>query len=144
MVYRGGYGADAYGRSQYGSAASEIEPRFNERSTPVDESINVPESHRWLLYELYFYSSSIVMVDPPNDFNIEISENGGVDYVSVYDAGTPYTVDIRFKDGQTVWIRIEKTDGDWAGGAQIIIKTTLTDEFGQPITKVTPVRWEAP
>jgi len=144
MAYRGGYGAVANGRSQYGSAASDIEPRFNRVSTPVDEQQYVSVGHTWLIFELYSFSSFFVMDTPQVDFDFEISENGGIDYASVYAVGSPYTIDIKFKDGQTAWIKIVKIIWEWAGGAKIVIRTTLYDEFDQPITKVTPLRWDDP
>jgi len=148
MKLIGGYGNLAHGHHKYGAQDSKdfqypipqaVGPRFN-GSRPQAGAYAVPIS-QWLIYELYYYSSSI-NVDPallPSNLPVEISEDGGVTWVAA--TTTPYTMTARPKDGQTLWIKIVKT-GSWTDNAQILVKTTMPDEFGQPITDITPVRWE--
>lgn len=141
----GGYGLIANGRSQYGAAASWIEPRFNRISMPEDGRHNVPLDFVWLTFELYFFSSFIVTEKGPQaDFDFEISEDGGLNFTSIYALGSPYDFVVKFKDGQTIWLKIRKLNGDWPPQTEILIRTTAHDEFEQQITKVEPVRWSDP
>ena len=132
----GGYGIAALGRHEFGGSASDIEPRFNQISRPVDGELDVPVT-QWITYEVYYYSSS-----PPltaaDGLLIEISEDGGDTYADTSLA--PYTQTVRVKDGQTIWIKILKT-GDWPEGEEIIIRHTAPDEYGNAVSKEYPVRW---
>lgn len=145
MSYIGGYGFVAHGRSQYGAASSEIEPRFNYISVPGDNQHNVPVDHAWLTFELYFFSSFIVTEKGPQiDFDFEISEDGGLVYTSIYAGASPYEYSVVFKDGQTIWVKVRKTTGNWPARSKIMIRTILHDEFEQAAVKTYPVRWENP
>ncbi len=144
----GGYGHLAYGRHKFGAQDSldlqyptpqPIGPRFN-TSLPVDGAYGIHPT-QWITYEIYYYTSSIGL-DPallPSNLPVEISEDAGVTWVDA--ASAPYTLTARFKDGQTLWIKIVKA-GDWADDSEILIRTTLPDEYGQDITGIAPVRWE--
>jgi len=145
MAYRGGYGVIAHGRSQFGAAASGIEPRFKRVSSPYDGQIKVPRPFIWPTFEIYFFSSSFDFHEgPPEGFDFEVSENGGTDFLSVFDLASPYSIDWRLKDGQTVWVKIQKLTGKWPEGSEIIIRSTMHDEFGQEVTKEVPVLWTDP
>ena len=138
MAY-GGFGQAAFGRHQYGSEASVIEPRFN-ASFPTDGQQNTPLDV-WLEYEIYYFSSFPNPDDPAVtalSYPVEISEDGGSTWM--YGNVAPYTTTIRHKDGQTVWIKVVK-DSDWTDNQEIVVRTTYPDEFGQSITKTLPVRW---
>ncbi len=144
----GGYGHLAYGRHKFGAQDSKdfqyptpqsLGPRFN-GSKPQAGAYAVPRT-QWITYELYYFSSSLG-IDLnlfPSALPVEISEDGGTTWASA--ATSPYTLTARFKDGQTLWIKIVK-DSMWADDSQIIIRTTMPDEFGQVITDELPVRWE--
>lgn len=135
---RGGYGISALGRSEYGNAKSDIEPRFS-ASIPLDGQLRVPVN-QVVKFEVYGYSS---VIDIPN-IRLEISENGGASYSPAFDGTnflSPYTGKIRRPDGQRLWIYISKT-GNWSIRAEIIIRFTGTDEYGQEATRTVPVKWE--
>ena len=144
----GGYGHLAYGQHKYGARDSldfqyptptPIGPRFNV-STPANGTYGVALT-QWITYEIYYYTSSIG-VDPsvlPSNLPVEISEDAGDTWVDATSA--PYTLMSRFKDGHTLWIKLTKA-GSWAVNSEILIRTTLPDEYGQDITGIAPVRWE--
>lgn len=135
MLY-GGFGSVASGRSQFGSAESDVEPRSNRASDPSDGAHNVA-STKWLTYEVYYYSST-----PPltaaEGLLIEVSEDAGATFTDA--TGAPYDLTVRVKDGQTLWIKILRT-GLWPNNSEIVIRTTAPDEFGNPVTDTYPVRW---
>ena len=132
----GGWGQVAWGQHQCGAPASVIEPRFY-TSLPPDGAYN--QSRESVLeYEVYYYSSFPAETDAsPAIF--EISENGGVLYVDAQ--SPPYALTYRFLGGHTLWVKIVKS-GLWAVDSEIIIRTAIPDEFGQPITKELPIRWD--
>jgi hypothetical protein len=144
----GGYGHLAHGHHKYGAQDSNdfqyptpqpIGPRFN-GSRPQAGEYGVSVS-QWITFEIYYYTSSY-NVDPsllPADLPIEISEDGGDTWSDATVA--PYTITARPKDGQILWIKIVK-DGDWTDNSKIMIRTTMPDEYGQPITGTVPVKWE--
>ena len=137
MTYRGGYGLDAYGRHQYGNAASAIEPRF-ESSTPNDGQHNVPVTQA-LKFTTYCFSS---FVDIPNT-RVFISEDGGATFVPVFDGAAflpPFTGRIRRADGQRLVCYIKKM-GNWASNKKIVVRFGGADEFGNEASKVTPRKW---
>lgn len=137
-VMDGGYGFAPWGQHQYGAERSDIEPRFN-TSAPFDGERDVELDH-WIEYEVYYYSSFPNQYDPlvTAEPYVQISENSGVTYVdaSVY----PFSLTRRYLAGHTVWFKILK-DGLWPKSSEIIVKTTLPDEYGQPISKEVPVKW---
>ncbi len=143
----GGFGVIAHGRHKYGAQDSldfqsppePLGPRFN-LSYPMDGARNVA-LEQWITFELYCYSSSFNYDDPSGDgvFPFEISEDGGVtwEYANI----APYTCKVRPKDAQIAWILIAKST-PWANHTEIVIRTTVQDEFGQDATSEIPVRWE--
>lgn len=140
MKMTGGLGNIAHGRHQYGAAASDVEPRFYV-SDPSDGAHNV-SLEKWIEFEVYYFSSF------PDEFSpeilalpvpFEISEDGGATYEFANVA--PYSVIWRYKDGQTLWVKIRKA-APWATQAEVVIRSTYPDEFGQAVTKVVPVTWE--
>jgi len=143
MGTSGGYGIAAYGRSQFGHAASEYEARFA-ASQPVDASTNNPNDV-WIRFTTYCYSGWVDV----QDVLIEISENGGSSYSLAFDGTSflaPYDglASKHFRpDGQTLVFMIGKTDV-WPLGATVRIRFTGPDEFGQPASKNIPVLWPDP
>lgn len=147
MTVTGGYGQIAHGRHKYGARDSEdfaippapLGPRFN-YSSPLDGAHNVNRS-QWIVFELYYYSSayaSDTSIPPPGAL-FEISEDGGTTWADASIA--PYTLTTAFKDGQILWVKIIKA-GLWTDNEEVVIRTNLSDEFGQPSTDEFPVRWE--
>lgn len=131
----GGWGQIAWGQHEVGAGQSTVEPRFN-WSQPSDGKQNVPRDS-WLEFEVYYFSSFPAdVLDNPAFF--EISEDGGQSYVSAEAA--PYTLLREFIGGHILWVKIVKT-GLWTASAEVVIRTTLPDEFGQAITKELPTRW---
>lgn len=131
----GGWGQTAWGQHEFGDGQSVIEPRFN-ASDPLDGALNVSRE-KWVEFEVYYFScfpaetlTTLAVFD--------ISEDGGDTYLSA--EAPPYTLMRRFIGGHTVWVKIIKV-GLWAPEEEIVIRTTLPDEFGQEITKNLPVRW---
>lgn len=136
MTLAGGWGQVAWGQHEWGAGQSVIEPRFN-LSDPVDGKYNVSREV-WIEYEMYYYSS--FPVDSPESLAVfEVSEDGGASYNPA--VGAPYALTTRFLGGHRLWVKIVKT-GLWADDAEIILRTTVNDEFGQEITKELPIRWE--
>lgn len=143
----GGYGHLAYGRHKFGGADSldfqeppqPLGPRFS-FSTPLDGANNVPLS-QCIFYDLYYYSSSlgVDISNPPSTPPIEISEDAGGTWLDASIA--PYTLSSYYVDGQTYRFKIQKAS-DWTAGADIQIRTTFPDEYGQVATDILPVRWE--
>jgi hypothetical protein len=135
MTY-GGFGRAAHGRHRFGASSTEVEPRFNYISKPVNGSYNVPRD-QWVEYETYFFSSSM----PENvseGLGIRISEDGGATWADAFSA--PYTATVRRKDGQTLWVKISKSS-EWADNQEIVIEHTSPDEFGNAAVSQYPVRW---
>lgn len=136
MTLAGGWGQVAWGQHEWGAGQSAIEPRFN-LSDPIDGTYNVSREV-WVEYEMYYYSS--FPVDSPESLAVfEVSEDGGATYNSA--ALAPYALTTRFLGGHRLWVKIVKT-GLWADDAEIILRTTVNDEFEQEITKELPIRWE--
>lgn len=143
----GGYGLIAHGRHKYGARDSLdfdiipqiLGPRFN-ASSPLDGAHNVSRN-RWVTFELYNYSSTFNYDDPSGDgnFPIEISEDGGStwEYANV----APYSCIIRARNAQIAWVRITKSSL-WTDNAEVVLRTSVLDEFGQDASKEFPVRWE--
>lgn len=131
----GGWGQAAWGQHEWGNAQSVIEPRFN-FSDPRDGKHNVSREV-WLEYEMYYYSSFPAQT-LANPGVFEVSEDGGGTFNSAELA--PYALTMRFLGGHKVWLKLVKT-GLWAPSAEVVVRTTLPDEFGQAITKELPVRW---
>ncbi len=147
MTRMGGYGHLAHGRHKYGGADSldfqdppqALGPRFS-HALPLDGAHNVPLT-QWIVYDLYYYSSSpgFDYTNPSSTPLTEISEDEGVTW---FDADVaPYTTTYNFVDGQTLRVRITKS-ADWTDDSEILIRTTMPDEYGQPATNTLPVRWE--
>ena len=135
MEIVGGWGHAAWGESEWGNRQSVVEPRFNV-SSPLDGTPNVSREV-WLEYEIYYYSSfPYDITSSPAVF--EISEDAGATFVSA--ESSPYALTQRFLGGHRLWIKVVKT-GLWTASTEVIIRTTLPDEFGQVITKELPVRW---
>jgi len=137
MNYRGGYGLDAYGRHQYGNAASVVGPRF-EKSTPNDGQHNVPVTQA-LKFTTYCFSS---FVDIPNT-QVSISEDGGVTFVTAFDGTSflaPYTGRVRRVDGQRLTYYIQKM-GVWPSNQKIVVRCSGADEYGNESNKMLPKKW---
>ena len=143
---RGGYGFTAFGRDQYGNInrdaytgdSYDIEPRFG-LSVPLDGYHGAPVTQA-LKFEVYAFRSCVDMLF----VKVEISENGGVSYVTAYENGTvysPYSVRYCRPDGQRIWLYVVKSVGTWPYGREIIIRFTGADEFGKQATKNAVVRW---
>lgn len=134
---RGGFGIAAYGRSEYGNAKSDIEPRYS-ASTPYNGERNVPLEH-FIKFEVYGFSS---VIDIPN-IRLAVSEDSGETFNPAFD-GTdflaPYTGKIRRPDGQRLWMYIYKT-GLWPVRTKIVVQFEGTDEYGQEATANIPVKW---
>jgi len=134
----GGWGNIPHGQHEWGAAKSDIEPRFN-FSAPSDGQANVDRGV-FLEFEVYYYSSF------PNEYDdsllgipeVEISEDKGATFYNA--AQAPYALTKRLKAGHIVWYKVVKT-GLWTANTEVIIRTTLPDEFEQAITKISPVRW---
>jgi len=131
----GGWGHAAWGECEWGNKQSAVEPRFNV-SSPLDGTPNVARDV-WLEYEVYYYSSFPYDITS-NPAVFEISEDAGSTFSSA--ESSPYTLIQRFLGGHRLWVKIVKT-GLWTPSTEVIIRTTLPDEFGQSITKDLPVRW---
>ena len=143
----GGSGRAAFGRHKYGGhdskdfqlRAAPVEPRFN-KSNPRDGAQQV-SLEQWITFEVYNYSSTFNHNDPSGDgvYPVEVSEDGGTTWI--YANVAPYSCLIRPLDGQITWFKIRKTS-DWTDNAEIVIRTTVMDEYGQTATDMFPVRWE--
>lgn len=137
MGSAGGYGLDAYGRHQYGNAASVVEPRF-ESSTPNDGQHNVPVAQA-LKFTTYCFSS---FLDIPN-VRVYVSEDGGATFVLAFDGTAfllPYAGRMRRADGQRLVCYLRKL-GNWAANKKIVIRLGGADEFGNEASKVFPRKW---
>ena len=139
----GGYGLSSYGRSEYGHGKSDIEPRFD-TSVPLNHATHVPLS-QFLKFTTYCFSSWLDL----SDLLIEISEDSGASFNPAYLTGSfqsPYdgTNSRIFRpDSQRLTVMIEKT-ALWTANTEVIIRFTGTDEFGQAVTSIIPVYWDAP
>lgn len=137
----GGWGMTPWGRSQWGNAASDIEPRFY-TSTPIDHQTNV-RRNQVTRFTTYCYSS---FVDESCDLFVEVSENGGISYAPVFLNGAfvdPYNGSeskIRRVDGQQLRVYVQNSN-PWNANSQVVFRVTMTDEFGQEATKTVPVVW---
>lgn len=137
MTARGGYGLDAYGRHQYGNAASAVEPRF-ESSTPNDGQHNVPVTQA-LKFTTYCFSS---FVDIPNT-RVYVSEDGGGTFTLAFDGSVfllPYTGRVRRADGQRIVCYVQKV-GNWPPNKKIVVRFGGADEFENEASKVFPRKW---
>jgi len=137
MGYRGGYGLDAYGRHQYGNAASAVEPRF-ESSTPNDGQHNVLVTQA-LKFTTYCFSS---FVEIPN-IRVQVSEDGGGTFVLAFDGSAflpPYAGRMCRADGQRIVCYLRKM-GNWPPNKKIVVRFSGADEFGQEASKVSPRKW---
>lgn len=136
----GGYGITSHGRSEYGNAKSDIEPRFS-ASIPADEEHDV-DVNTMVKFTLYAYSS---FIDEEENVLIEISEDGGTIYNEAYRNGTfaaLYSAGsrVRRSDGQRLDFYFVKAI-PFASDSHIIFRVTARDEFGQEATKEVPVYW---
>jgi hypothetical protein len=141
MTIPGGYGITAHGRSEYGNAKSDIEPRFY-ASVPVDHQTNV-SVNKVIKFETYGFSSWIDIAD----VLVEISEDDGISYLPAFQYEAfqfPYANNnSRYfrPDGQRLTFMFHKM-GRWNSGTRIVIRFTGKDEFGQYASKTIPVTWE--
>lgn len=134
----GGYGQAAYGRHQYGASSSDIEPRLLS-TKPIDGSSGAPAT-QVLEFIVYYYSSvpDIEGVNVDTAVQIELSVNGGT---SFFIPQVPdYTITKRSLDGQRYWFKIIKAT-PWPRNVWVVIRYRGTDEYGNVVTKVTPVLW---
>jgi hypothetical protein len=134
---RGGYGLDPYGRSQYGSASSDINPRF-EGSIPNDGQHNVPLTQA-LKFTTYCFSSFIDI----ENIVVSISEDGGGTFAVAFNGTAffaPYSGAVRRPDGQRIVFYIQRT-GDWPAGKKIVVRFAGADEYGNPASKTLPKKW---
>jgi uncharacterized membrane-anchored protein len=130
----GGYGQIAWGRHQYGAAGSNVNPRYW-YSNPKDNAQHV-NPNRWIVFTTYCYSSCNDLI---NGVKVEVSEDEGVTYS---EAVSPrYDTIIRLHSGQTYWVKIRKTVGQWPSLTYIYVRYTGMDEFGNVATKELPVVW---
>jgi len=140
----GGYGFSAYGRSNFGNAESEVEPRFDV-SDPADGSVDVSIYKTTVVFDVYLFSSTAISDDT---LLIEVSENGGISYSNVYANGSfvvPFMgsrsrIDFQEADPQKMRVWIHKTS-PWANDVEIRVRVTVADEFGNEATKETPIKW---
>lgn len=142
----GGFGQVGFGRSKFGQATSDYEPRFVD-SDPTDAETNISSYYQPIRFSMYCFSSR-VQYGSDSDLLVEISENGGTSYVSAYEDGafvSPYNgsdsgIDAQQADPQRFTMMIHKT-AIWTNDAEIRIRVTASDEYGNVATKVTPVEW---
>lgn len=130
----GGLGNLAWGRHQYGAPSSVIEPKFHS-SVPRDNSSGV-NVNTWVEFYLYAYSSYIDVSQIAA--NTEVSEDVGVTYAPAN--ADPYTILARRYDGQKIWIKIRKSS-PWRSNTTVVIRVTLTDDFGHDVVKTAVVEW---
>jgi hypothetical protein len=134
---KGAWGLVPYGRSQYGSKASDVEPRF-ETSIPNDGQHNVPVTQA-LKFTTYCFSSFVEI----ENIRLEISEDGGGTYAPAFDGISfvpPYSGRVRRPDGQRITFYIVKAS-DWPPHEHVLIRFSGADEFEQEATKVPTVKW---
>ena len=131
----GGYGQAANGRSQFGSAASDIEPRY-EISRPARGQRNVPRDI-WITFRIYYYSSFPDLYG--EGLSIAISEDSGATFLDASQA--PYELTYRPRGGQSIWVKIRKIDGILAENSEIVIRYEGKDEFLQDPTDNALKRW---
>jgi len=140
MDYRGGFGINSWGRSEYGNAKSDIEPRFL-FSRPSDGQVGV-DRDAWLKFSLYMFSSWVNL----SDLYLEVSEDGGVIFTPAYDGSdflAPYngvTSNIFHESSQVISFIIVKNDL-WPPNELIQIRCVGQDNYGQDVTKNPPVTW---
>jgi hypothetical protein len=137
----GGYGITAFGRSEYGNAKSDIEPRYS-YSFPADEEHGV-NPNTTVKFIIYSFSS---FIDETKNAKIEISENDGATYLTAYENGVfhPYYAPssrVRRADGQSLVFYFTKVI-PFLPDAHVIFRVTTRDEFGQEATKTIPIYWE--
>jgi hypothetical protein len=133
----GAWGFVPYGRAQFGSKASAIEPRF-ETSIPNDGQHNVPVTQA-LKFTTYCFSSFLDI----SNTRVFISEDGGATFALAFD-GTfflaPYTGRMRRADGQRLVCYLQKL-GNWPPNKKIVVRFGGADEFGHEASKVFPRKW---
>lgn len=142
----GGYGISPHGRSNYGNAASELEPRFFS-SNPTDGSVDVSVYATTIVFSVYCFSSTVL---DDGQLLVEISENGGTSYADAYRneafvapyAGSRSRIDFQVANPQELMIYVHKS-APWANDKEIRVRVTILDEFGNEATKEAPVVWGA-
>ena len=139
---KGGYDLASYGRSEYGNAASAVEPRYS-FSRPADHEVNVARD-QFLKFTTYCFSDWIEL----DAIEIEISEDGGLTYLPAMTLGqifqSPYdgsNSKIYRSDSQRIDVIIEKTNL-WVQAGRVIVRFTGVDEHGQSSSKTLPVFWD--
>lgn len=139
-----GFGQVGFGRSEFGQAKSDVEPRLGS-SDPEDEATGISIFYYTIKHAIYGFSSRVQL---DNSLLIEVSENGGSSYADAYKNGAfvaPYngsnsSVDAHQADPQALRMSIHKTS-TWADEQEIRVRVTAYDEYGQLATKTTPVEW---
>lgn len=136
-----GLGTDSCGRCVCGNAYSEHEPRF-EVSLPADHSRN-NSLDAFLKFDTYCFSSWLEQAD----CLVEISENSGLTYSVAYVGSAfvaPYNgVDSKVcrPDSQRLRFYIQKIFR-WPVRQHIKIRLTVSDDYGESVTKTVPVLWD--
>jgi hypothetical protein len=141
---RGGFGIASFGRSQFGHADTDTEPRFDS-SFPADGSINISIFATTIMFDIYCFSDMV----QDEGLLVEISENGGTSYAYAYRNSAfvaPYNgarsrTDAQLADPQLFSMVIHKTS-QWANEQEIKVRVTAFDEYGNEATKEVPIRWE--
>ena len=139
---KGGYGLASFGRSEYGNAASAVEPRYS-YSNPSDHQVNVPRD-QFLEFTSYYFSDWTEL----DEIAIEISEDSGVTFLPAMSLGqvfqAPYdgsNSKIFRSDSQRITVIIDKTLL-WVQAGRVIVRFTGLDEHDQAATKAPPVYWD--
>ena len=141
-----GLGIDSCGRFECGGAKSDIEPRFF-YSHPLDKSKNNAVDI-YLKFDTYCFSSFIAL----DVLGVEISEDAGLTFNPAYVAAVPgvpaafvapyngTNSKVRHSSPQTLSFWVQKAV-DWPVRSRVVIRVTGVDDYGNAVSKVTPVTW---